>query len=199
MQEVSITVNGDPVTAEIDERTLLLEFIRDTAGKTGTHNGCLEARCGCCSVEVDGDIVKSCNVLALQVNGRRVTTIEGLSPERLRPVEQTSSQGLAGMYKPLDALGADAGDLHPVQAAFHKCHALQCGFCTPGMVMVLKNYLTENPEPTRNEVRGAIAGNVCRCTGYQHIIDAGMEAAERMREQNASTPQPVPVRFPNDV
>lgn len=181
MQDVTITVNGTEVTADIDERTLLLEYIRDVAGLTGTHNGCLEARCGCCSVEVDGDIVKSCNVLALQVNGKSVTTIEGLSPQRLRPVEHITSQSLAGMYEPLEVLGADANDLHPVQAAFHKCHALQCGFCTPGMVMVLKNYLEENPEPTRDDVRTAIAGNLCRCTGYQHIIDAGMQAAEQMR------------------
>ena len=181
MQDVTITINGDEVTGHIDERTLLLEFIRDVAGQTGTHNGCMEARCGCCSVEVDGDIVKSCNVLALQVAGRSVTTIEGLSPQRLRPVEQITSQSLAGMYAPLEAMGADVNDLHPVQVAFHKCHALQCGFCTPGMVMVMKNYLEENPDPTRDDVRMAIAGNLCRCTGYQHIIDAGMMAAETMR------------------
>ena len=180
MQNVTMTVNGTEVSAEIDERTLLLEFVRDIAGLTGTHNGCLEARCGCCSVEVDGAIVKSCNVLAVQVNGRSVTTIEGLSPQRLQPVEHITSQSLAGMYQPLDVLGADASTLHPVQAAFHKCHALQCGFCTPGMVMVLKNYLEENPDPTRDEVRTAIAGNLCRCTGYQHIIDAAMMAANQM-------------------
>lgn len=193
MQDVTITINGDEVTGHIDERTLLLEFIRDVAGKTGTHNGCLEARCGCCSVEVDGDIVKSCNVLALQVAGRQVTTIEGLSPERLRPVEHVTSQGLAGMYQPLEAMGADVDDLHPVQVAFHKCHALQCGFCTPGMVMVLKDYLEENPEPTREDVRTAIAGNLCRCTGYQHIVDAGMMAAESMRSSRSpSVPESVP-------
>ena len=183
MQDVIITVNGDEFAASIDERTLLIEFVRDVAGKTGTHNGCLEARCGCCAVEVDGDIVKSCNVLALQVKGRSVTTIEGLSPERLRPVEHITSQSLAGMYRPLDVLGADADHLHPVQQAFHACHALQCGFCTPGMVMVLKDFLEENPSPTRDDVRTAIAGNLCRCTGYQHIIDAGMMAAEQMRDE----------------
>jgi carbon-monoxide dehydrogenase small subunit len=178
---VTITVNGVPVSADIDERTLLLEFIRDVAGLTGTHNGCLEARCGCCSVEVDGAIVKSCNVLAVQVNGAEVTTIEGLSPQRLRPVEHITSQSLANVYEPLDALGADASALHPVQRAFHQCHALQCGFCTPGMVMVLKDFLEDNPSPTRDEVRTAIAGNLCRCTGYQHIIDAAMVAADEMR------------------
>ena len=112
-------------------------------------------------------------MLALQADGKSVTTIEGLSPQRLHPAEHITSQSLARMYQPLDILGANADDLHPVQAAFHKCHALQCGFCTPGMVMVLKNYLEENPEPTRDDIRTAIAGNLCRCTGYQHIIDAG--------------------------
>lgn len=185
MQNVTLTVNGAEVSAEIDERTLLLEFIRDVAGLTGTHNGCLEARCGCCSVEVDGAIVKSCNLLAVQVNGGSVATIEGLSPQRLRPVEQVTSQSLAGMYRPLDALGADWGALHPLQSAFHTCHALQCGFCTPGMVMVLKNFLEENPDPTRDEVRVAIAGNLCRCTGYQHIVDAAMTAAEQMHAEAA--------------
>jgi carbon-monoxide dehydrogenase small subunit len=192
VQDVTITVNGTEVSAEIDERTLLLEFIRDVAGLTGTHNGCLEARCGCCSVEVDGEIVKSCNVLALQAAGKSVATIEGLAPQRLRPVEHITSQSLGGMYEPLDAMGADAGDLHPVQSAFHKCHALQCGFCTPGMVMVLKNYLEENPEPTRDDVRTAIAGNLCRCTGYQHIIDAGMLAAEQLRGCATRTEDPLP-------
>ena len=187
MQDVTITVNGNEVTGNIDERTLLLDFIRDVAGQTGTHNGCLEARCGCCSVEVDGAIVKSCNVLALQVAGHDVTTIEGLSPQRLRPVEHVTSQGLAGMYEPLEAMGADVSDLHPVQVAFHKCHALQCGFCTPGMVMVLKNYLKENPAPTRDDVRTAIAGNLCRCTGYQHIVDAGMMAADAMRSSGSAS------------
>jgi carbon-monoxide dehydrogenase small subunit len=180
---VTLVVNGVEVCAEIDERTLLLEFIRDVAGLTGTHNGCLEARCGCCSVEVDGAIVKSCNVLAVQVNGRSVTTVEGLSPQRLRPVSHVTSQSLAGMYQPLDALGADQNALHPLQAAFHKCHAVQCGFCTPGMLMVLKNYLEENPNPTRDDVRTAIAGNLCRCTGYQHIVDAAMTAAEQLRAE----------------
>nr|WP_211176833.1 (2Fe-2S)-binding protein [Pseudonocardia acidicola] len=185
VQTITITINGRDVTAEIDERTLLLEFIRDVAGFTGTHNGCLEARCGCCSVEVDGDIVKSCNVLALQVAGRSVTTVEGLSPQRVAPLEHITTQSLAGVYRPLDALGAQDADLHPLQAAFHKCHALQCGFCTPGMLMVLKDYLEDNPEPTREDVRKAIAGNMCRCTGYQHIVDAAMEAAETMRPVGA--------------
>lgn len=181
MQTMTLTINGTEVTAEVDERTLLLEFIRDIAGYTGTHNGCLEARCGCCAVEIDGDIVKSCNVLALQVAGRSVTTVEGLAPQRVAPLEHITTQSLASVYRPLDALGAQDADLHPLQAAFHSCHALQCGFCTPGMLMVLKDYLEDNPEPTRAEVRTAIAGNLCRCTGYQHIVDAAMAAAATMR------------------
>ena len=181
MKNVTITINDNAVTADIDERTLLLEFIRDVAGMTGTHNGCLEARCGCCAVQVDGDIVKSCNVLALQVAGRSVQTIEGLAPQRLKPLEHITTQSLAGMYEPLEALGADEEAYHPLQAAFHAKHALQCGFCTPGMLMVLKDYLEENPAPTREDVRCAISGNLCRCTGYQHIVDAAMEAAETMR------------------
>jgi aerobic-type carbon monoxide dehydrogenase small subunit (CoxS/CutS family) len=181
MPQVTLTVNGREVTADVDERTLLLEFVRDVAGLTGTHNGCMEARCGCCALEVDGEIVKSCNMLALQVAGAEVTTIEGLSPQRLGPVDHVTTQSLAGMYAPLDVMRGDMADLHPVQSAFHRCHALQCGFCTPGMVMVLKDYLEENPSPCRDDVRRAIAGNLCRCTGYQHIVDAAMEAAAVMR------------------
>jgi carbon-monoxide dehydrogenase small subunit len=181
VQEISLTVNGKDVTATVDERTLLLEFVRDVAGYTGTHNGCLEARCGCCAVEVDGAVVKSCNVLALQVAGSSVTTVEGLSPQRVRPVEHITTQSLANVYEPLSALSGHADDLHPLQAAFHRRHALQCGFCTPGMLMVLRDFLAENPDPSRTEVRGAICGNLCRCTGYQHIVDAAMEAAEEMR------------------
>lgn len=188
MQTMTLTINGTEITAEVDERTLLLEFIRDVAGYTGTHNGCLEARCGCCAVEVDGDVVKSCNVLALQVAGHSVTTVEGLAPQRVAPLEHITTQSLAGVYRPLDALGAQYDDLHPLQAAFHECHALQCGFCTPGMLMVLKDYLEDNPEPTREDVRKAISGNLCRCTGYQHIVDAAMQAAETMRPVTAPVP-----------
>jgi carbon-monoxide dehydrogenase small subunit len=125
-------------------------------------------------------------VLAVQAAGRSVTTVEGLAPQRVAPMEHITTQSLAGMYRPLDALGAQNEDLHPLQAAFHRCHALQCGFCTPGMLMVLKDYLEDNPDPTREDVRGAIAGNLCRCTGYQHIVDAAMEAAEQMREPAAA-------------
>lgn len=181
MTKVQITINGREYASDIDERLLLLEFIRDVAGLTGTHNGCMEARCGCCAVEVGGAIVKSCNVLALQVNGASVLTVEGLSQQRVRPIAHVTTQSMAGMYEPLEALGSDFADLHPIQVAFHESHALQCGFCTPGMLMCLKNFLEENAEPTRSEVRVAISGHLCRCTGYQHIVDAAMVAAERMR------------------
>lgn len=181
MREVTLDINGREIRASIDERMLLLEFIRDVAGLTGTHNGCMEARCGCCAVEVDGSIVKSCNVLAFQVDGAAITTVEGLSPQRVRPIEHITTQSLAGVYEPLEALQSDINDLHPLQTAFHESHALQCGFCTPGMLMCLKNFLEENPHPTRVEVRQAISGHLCRCTGYQHIVDAAMDAAAAMR------------------
>ena len=183
MTEVAIVINGKWVSASIDERLLLLEFIREVAGLTGTHNGCLEARCGCCAVELDGSLVKSCNVLACQANGRSVTTVEALSQQRLTPVEHVTTQSLAGMYQPMEVMGTSAKHLHPLQAAFHRRHALQCGFCTPGMLMTLKNFLEQNPRPTRAQVRRAISGNLCRCTGYQHIIDAAMDAALLMHPE----------------
>jgi carbon-monoxide dehydrogenase small subunit len=192
MPRITITINGAPVTAEIDQRMLLIEFIREVAGLTGTHNGCMEARCGCCAVELNGMIVKSCNVLALQAAGGAVSTVEGLTPRRANPVEHITTQTLAGVFKPVDAMGADPKNFHPLQEAFHRRHALQCGFCTPGMLMVLKNYLAENPYPTRDDVRRAILGNLCRCTGYQHIVDAAMDAAARMAAAKAPEPhQPI--------
>ena len=185
MAQATMTINGRNVSATIDERMLLLEFIRDVAGQTGTHAGCYEARCGCCAVELDGETVKSCNMLALQADGGTVLTVEGLSQQRLAAVEHITTQSLAAVYVPLEAMGSQKGDLHPLQQAFHECHALQCGFCTPGMLMVLKGFLKHNPRPTREEVRMAISGNLCRCTGYQHIVDAAMKAAEMMHPEPA--------------
>ena len=153
MKRISLTVNGRPVSAEIDERTLLLEFIRYTAGFTGAKNGCLEARCGCCNVLVDGAIVKSCNVLAMQIDGAEVKTVEGLAGE--------------------------PDVLNTLQTAFHEHGALQCGFCTPGMLMTLTDFLNRCPDPTEKDVRRALAGNLCRCTGYQKIIEATLDAAKR--------------------
>ena len=180
MVKVSIDVNGKSISCDIDERMLLIEFIRDVAGLTGTHAGCYEARCGCCVVDLDGDSVKSCNVLALQADGKAVQTVESLSQQRLSPLKHITTQSLAGVYVPLEAMASNTKDLHPLQLAFHRCHALQCGFCTPGMLMVLKGYLAEENNPTRDQVRTAIAGNLCRCTGYQHIVDAAMQAAAIM-------------------
>lgn len=181
MTTVTMTINDKTVSGEVDERTLLIEFIRDVGLLTGTHAGCYEARCGCCAVELNGKTVKSCNLLALQAQNGTIYTVESLSQQRVAPVIHITTQTLASVYKPLDAMSSNEVDLHPLQAAFHKCHALQCGFCTPGMLMVLKNFLEENPNPTRAEVRVAISGNLCRCTGYQHIVDAAMEAARVMR------------------
>ena len=175
MHRVTIEVNGRPIHGEIDERMLLIDFIRDVAGLTGTHAGCHEARCGCCAVELDGRVV------ACQVDGAHVGTIEQMTQQQVRPVQQITTQSLAGVYKPVEALGH--GALHPLQEAFQRCHALQCGFCTAGMLMVLKNFLAEVPNPTRGEVRLAISGNLCRCTGYQHIVDAAMQAAAVMRQE----------------
>jgi carbon-monoxide dehydrogenase small subunit len=188
MTTVTMAINDKAVSGDIDERTLLIEFIRDVGLLTGTHAGCYEARCGCCAVELNGQTVKSCNVLALQADKGSVYTVESLSQQRVAPVTHITTQTLASVYKPLDAMASNKVDLHPLQAAFHKCHALQCGFCTPGMLMVLKSFLEENPTPTRAEVRVAISGNLCRCTGYQHIIDAAMEAAEVLRKEKEATP-----------
>ena len=185
MTEVTLTINGREYSQDVDSRMLLIDYIRDVAGLTGTHAGCLEARCGCCAVELDGRTVKSCNLLALQAAGSDVLTVEGLSEQKLTPVEHITTQSLANVYTPLDAIASDAKTLHPLQDAFHTCHALQCGFCTPGMLMVLKNFLEENDSPTRDEVRHAISGNLCRCTGYQHIVDAAMKAAGVLRARKA--------------
>jgi carbon-monoxide dehydrogenase small subunit len=173
MPRITITINGAPVTAEIDQRMLLIEFIREVAGLTGTHNGCMEARCGCCAVELNGMIVKSCNVLALQAAGGAVSTVEGLTPRRANPVEHITTQTLAGVFKPVDAMGADPKNFHPLQEAFHRRHALQCGFCTPGMVMSAIDLVQSHPEGlTEQEIREGLEGNLCRCTGYHNIVKA---------------------------
>lgn len=171
MSTIDVTINGLPVKAEIDDRTLLLELVRDVAGLTGTHAGCMEARCGTCTVLVDGRAVKSCNVLALQVAGAEVQTVEGLA----------KSNGTAAADVPFGELRLDPGVLHPVQAAFRENGAVQCGFCTSGFVLTLVQYLGENPDPTEEELREAIRGNLCRCTGYQKIVEAGLDAAARLR------------------
>ena len=142
---VTITVNGVPRTAEVEPRTLLVHLLREHLNLTGTHVGCDTSNCGACTVWLDGDAVKSCTVLAVQADGREVTTIEGIS---------------------------ENGDLHPMQRGFHEHHALQCGYCTPGMVMTAIKLLEANPAPTDEEIRHGLEGNLCRCTGYENIVAA---------------------------
>ena len=149
--KVSIEVNGRPVTEEVPDRTLLVHFLRDTAGLTGTNIGCDTTSCGACTVLLDGESVKSCTVLAAQADGHAVTTVEGLS--------------------------SSDGSLHPVQRAFREQHGLQCGFCTPGMIMASVSLLADNPKPTRDEVRAGLEGNLCRCTGYHNIVSAVIDAS----------------------
>ncbi len=148
------TVNGQPVVAEIEPRTLLVHFLREVLGLTGTHIGCDTTNCGACTVHLDGKPVKSCTVLAIQADGAEVRTVEGLEV---------------------------GGKLSPVQEAFIECHGLQCGFCTPGMMMTATALLARNPKPTEAEVRDAIRGNLCRCTGYVNIVKAIQLAGEKMQ------------------
>ncbi len=158
-RHISITVNGQSREADVEPRTLLVYFLREHLGLTGTNVGCDTTSCGACTVLLDGESVKSCTVLAVQADGREVTTIEGLARD---------------------------GEWHPLQRAFHDQHGLQCGYCTPGMVMASVSVLAENPEPSREEVRHALEGNLCRCTGYQKIVDSVMAAAEEMRSGASS-------------
>ncbi|MEW2499937.1 MULTISPECIES: (2Fe-2S)-binding protein [unclassified Amycolatopsis] len=148
---VSIEVNGRTTAGEVPDRTLLVHYLRDTVGLTGTNIGCDTTSCGACTVLLDGESVKSCTVLAAQAEGHEVTTVEGLA--------------------------GDDGELHPVQRAFREQHGLQCGFCTPGMMMASVSLLKENPRPSRREVREALEGNLCRCTGYHNIVSAVVEAS----------------------
>jgi len=151
MTQVSMTVNGKPASGEVEGRTLLVSFLRDQLGMTGTHVGCDTSQCGACVVHVDGKPVKSCTMLALEADGAEVATIEGQA--------------------------APDGTLSAVQQAFQDHHGLQCGFCTPGMVMSATALLKENPKPTEEEIRGYLEGNICRCTGYHNIVKAIMAAS----------------------
>ena len=154
MPNISLAVNNESVNSEIEARTLLVEFIREELGLTGTHVGCDTSQCGACVIQVDGAPVKSCAMLAIEADGAEVMTIEGMGEE---------------------------GKLTPLQQAFHKHHGLQCGFCTPGMIMTASALLRDNPEPTEEEVRHELEGNICRCTGYQNIVRAVLDAAKEMR------------------
>jgi carbon-monoxide dehydrogenase small subunit len=154
---ISLTVNGAPVTGSIEPQTLLVQFLRDQLRLTGTHIGCDTAQCGACTVHLDGRAIKSCNILAVQAEGAAVTTIEGLAKD---------------------------GVLHPMQAAFKSCHGLQCGFCTPGMVMSATALVERQPDLTGEEVRAQFDGNLCRCTGYHNIVKAVLEGAAGMKSGN---------------
>jgi carbon-monoxide dehydrogenase small subunit len=151
---VTVTVNGTQYTRAVEPRLLLSDFLRHELGLTGTHVGCEHGVCGACTVMFDGEPVRSCLMFAVQANGHEILTVEGLGT---------------------------MDDLHPLQEAFQEAHAVQCGFCTPGILMTLMPFLEENPNPTEEEIREAISGNLCRCTGYQHIVDAVQLAAEKMR------------------
>jgi len=151
--ELTVTVNGTSYQETVDPRTLLSDFLRDGLGLTGTHVGCEHGVCGACTVLLNGAPVRSCLIFAPQVHQQEIMTVEGLGT---------------------------VDDLHPLQEAFREAHALQCGFCTPGFLITLLPWLEENPNPTEDEIREAISGNLCRCTGYQHIIDAVKLAAEKM-------------------
>jgi carbon-monoxide dehydrogenase small subunit len=149
--QIDMTVNGNEESHDVEARTLLVHYLREEVGLTGTNVGCDTTSCGACTVLLNGQSVKSCTVLAVQVAGETVTTIEGLAYED--------------------------GRMHPVQQAFQECHGLQCGFCTPGMVMAITSLLEENPEPTEEEVRLGIEGNLCRCTGYHNIVASALAAS----------------------
>ena len=158
MTQVGVTVNGQMREADVEPRTLLVYFLRESLGLTGTNVGCDTSSCGACTVLLDGESVKSCTMLAAQVDGRQVTTIEGMASD---------------------------GALHPIQEAFHRNHGLQCGYCTPGMIMAAASYLNENPTPTEEEVRESLEGNLCRCTGYQNIVKSILDAAGQMTGADA--------------
>jgi aerobic carbon-monoxide dehydrogenase small subunit len=158
-QQVKITINGRPQEALIEPRTLLVHFIREAAGLTGTHVGCDTSNCGACTVMLNGKTVKSCTMFAVQASGAEITTVEGLMKD---------------------------GQLHPLQEGFKQEHGLQCGFCTPGMLMSSLALLQKNPDPTESDIRWGISGNLCRCTGYQNIVKAVQYAARKMNESAAA-------------
>ncbi|MBN2624661.1 MAG: (2Fe-2S)-binding protein [Acidimicrobiales bacterium] len=160
--EITLSVNGEERTSEVEPRRLLVHHLRDDLGLTGTNVGCDTTSCGACTVLLDGESVKSCTVLAVQADGHDVTTIEGLAAT-------AAGDG--------DGDGSAGAPLHPMQQAFHAEHGLQCGFCTPGMVMAAVSLLDENPHPTEDEVRVGLEGNLCRCTGYHNIVRAVLAAA----------------------
>jgi carbon-monoxide dehydrogenase small subunit len=158
MKKVEMTVNGKRASGEVEDRTLLVNFLRDTLGLTGTHIGCDTSQCGCCTIQVNGRSIKSCTMLAVQAQGADIVTIEGL---------------------------ANGEKLHPVQQAFTECHALQCGFCTPGMIMATVGLLKDKPKPSDEDIIHGLEGNLCRCTGYINIVKAVKRGAELMADKAA--------------
>ncbi len=155
---INVKVNGKSYSKEVEPRLLLVHFLRDVLALTGTHVGCDTSSCGACTIHIDGEAAKSCTILAVQVDGAEITTVEGLSP-------------------------ADGSDLHPIQEGFKEEHGLQCGFCTPGMMMASLDLLKRNPNPTESEIRHALEGNYCRCTGYHNIVKSIQYAAKKMGKE----------------
>jgi aerobic carbon-monoxide dehydrogenase small subunit len=172
MTRIEVTVDGVRYADEVEPRLLLVHYLRDRLGKVGTPIGCDTSNCGACTVHLDGMSVKSCSVLAVQADGRTVTTIEGL---------------------------ASNGELHPMQRAFQETHALQCGYCTPGMVMAALDLLRDNPNPTDDEIRDGLEGNLCRCTGYQNIVRAVRAAAQESAARAAAPAEATPASAPTSL
>ncbi|MGY1849691.1 (2Fe-2S)-binding protein [Blastococcus sp. SYSU DS1021] len=166
MTRISVRVDGTSYQDDVEPRTLLVHYLREQLGKVGTVVGCDTSNCGACTVHLDGEAVKSCTVLAVQADGAEVTTIEGVARD---------------------------GELHPVQKAFHEMHGLQCGYCTPGMIMASIDLLQDNPDPSEDEVREGIEGNLCRCTGYQNIVRAVQQAAGELRGAGSGSVSPAAV------
>ena len=153
---IQFTINGEIHTGIAEARMLLVDYLRTELSLTGTHIGCEHGVCGACTILVDGQAVRSCLMFAVQANGRKIKTVEGLAPSE--------------------------NEMHPIQDAFHEAHGLQCGFCTPGVLMTIEPFLNDNPNPTEEEIREVLSGNICRCTGYQHIVDATLLAAEKLSQ-----------------
>lgn len=165
-RKISVQINGRVIEGEVEPRLLLADFIRDNAGLTGTHLGCEHGVCGACTVQLDGAPMRSCLMFAVQADGHRIATVEGMAP--------------------------NADTLHPLQEAFHECHALQCGFCTPGILMTMEAFLREEADPSPERIRSVLAGNLCRCTGYQNIVTAVRLAADRLQNGEEASAKPVP-------
>ena len=162
-KEITVTLNGEQHTVEMEPRLLLVHLIREILNETGTHIGCDTSNCGACTILMNGKSIKSCTVLAVQANGKELVTIEGLAKD---------------------------GNLHPLQEGFHEKHGLQCGFCTPGMIMRSVELLEKNPNPTEEEIRWGISGNLCRCTGYNNIVSAIQYAAAKLRGEEVPAEEP---------